>query len=244
MNLIPYVDPIASLLGEWVCELNAYSILLRIAIAFLFAAVIGCERARKRHSAGLRTFILVSTASSIAMLLDQYSLRLTGAGSGPILSAAALIGIAIISGNSFLYSSRNQIKGLTTAVALWTCAVIGLAAGGGFYTVAAGGFAALLICLAVLPVLEEYLIDLSNYFEVHLELKNVAYLQDFITTIRRLGLKIDNIELNPAYVHSGLSVYSISFTITKEELRKYKKHSEIIEALGTLDYVAHIEEIV
>ena len=226
MNLIPYVDPIASLLGEWVCELNAYSILLRIAIAFLFAAVIGCERARKRHSAGLRTFILVSTASSIAMLLDQYSLRLTGAGSGPILSAAALIGIAIISGNSFLYSSRNQIKGLTTAVALWTCAVIGLAAGGGFYTVAAGGFAALLICLAVLPVLEEYLIDLSNYFEVH------------------LGLKIDNIELNPAYVHSGLSVYSISFTITKEELRKYKKHSEIIEALGTLDYVAHIEEIV
>lgn len=65
MNLIPYVDPIASLLGEWVCELNAYSILLRIAIAFLFAAVIGCERARKRHSAGLRTFILVSTASSM-----------------------------------------------------------------------------------------------------------------------------------------------------------------------------------
>ena len=102
----------------------------------------------------------------------------------------------------------------------------------------------MLICLAVLPVLEEYLIDLSNYFEVHLELKNVAYLQDFITTIRRLGLKIDNIELNPAYVHSGLSVYSISFTITKEELRKYKKHKEIIEALGTLDYVAHIEEIV
>ena len=84
MNLIPYVDPIASLLGEWVCELNAYSILMRIAIAFLFAAVIGCERARKRHSAGLRTFILVSTASSIAMLLDQYSLRLTGAGAGPI----------------------------------------------------------------------------------------------------------------------------------------------------------------
>ena len=69
------------------------------------------------------------------------------------------------------------------------------------------------------------------------------YLQDFVTTIRRLGLRIDNIERNPAYAGSGLSVYSVAISISSEELKKYKTHTEIIDALGTLKYVYHIEEM-
>ena len=94
-----------------------------------------------------------------------------------------------------------------------------------------------------MPTPEIYLKNRSNHFEVHLELKEKAKLQDFITTIRRLGLIIDDIETNQAYSGSGLSVYSIALTITKEELKKYKTHKEIIEALQTLDYVYHIEEM-
>lgn len=243
MNFRNYSDPIVQLLGPWSGELNVYSVLLRYVLAFLSASIIGCERSHKRHCAGLRTFILVSIASVSAMLLDLYGSVMHNSGQ-MMISAACLLGIAIISGNSFLYSPRNQIKGLTTAVALWQSAFIGLAFGGGFYTAALVGFAAFLLCLSILPPMERLLIDRSNHFEVHLELKNVSYLQDFLTTIRRIGLKIDDIEWNPAYAHSGLSVYSVSFTITREELKKYKKHSEIIEALGTLDYVSHIDEII
>ena len=101
----------------------------------------------------------------------------------------------------------------------------------------------LLCCLSLLPYLERYLKDRSNHFEVHLELKNRSNLQDFITTIRRLGLRIDDIESNAAYLNSGLSVYSIALTIVSPELKKYKKHEEIIEALRSLDYVSHIEEM-
>ena len=43
-------DPIATLLGSWAIELNIYSILLRVAISVVFAAIIGCERASKRHA--------------------------------------------------------------------------------------------------------------------------------------------------------------------------------------------------
>lgn len=64
-------DPIATLLGNWAIELNIYSILLRVAISVVFAAIIGCERASKRHAAGQRTFILVSLASTMAMMLDK-----------------------------------------------------------------------------------------------------------------------------------------------------------------------------
>ena len=237
MNII---DPISTLLGPWAAEIGVWSAVLRMALSMLLGTVVGCERATKRHAAGVRTFMLVSMASTVAMMLDV-SLSGTG-GVQPILSAAAIIGVAIISSNSILFSSRSQIKGLTTSMGLWTCAAIGLALGAGFYTIAMIGFAALLVCLSVFPAFEAYLKDRSNHFEIHLELRDKLHLQDFVTTLRRLGLRIDDIESNPAYLNSGLSVYSISLTIVSEELKKYKRHDEIIEALRTLDYVSFVDE--
>ena len=64
-------DVIAGLLGPWSAELGLGAILLRAALSVLFSAVIGCERSSKRHSAGLRTFILVSitgTAAPVSVL--------------------------------------------------------------------------------------------------------------------------------------------------------------------------------
>lgn len=231
-------DPIAALLGSWSAEINVWSALLRIALAILCSAIIGCERATKRHAAGLRTFMLACLASAIAMMVDQ-----SLGGSIPIISAAAVIGVAIISSNSILYSSRSQIKGLTTSMGLWAIVALGLAIGAGLYALALIGFGAMLCCLSLFPPFEAYLKDRSNHFEVHLELKDRRNLQDFVTTIRRLGLRIDDIESNPAYLNSGLSVYSISVTIVSPELKKYKRHDEIIEALRSLDYVYFIDEL-
>ena len=115
------MDPLVEILGDWAAEINAASVFLRVGLAFAFAAAIGCERANKRHSAGLRTFILVSLASVVAMLIDVYAAAALRA-TVPLVSAATVVGIAIISSNSILYSSKNQIKGLTTAVALWQSA--------------------------------------------------------------------------------------------------------------------------
>ena len=50
-------DPIAKLLGEWASSMTVGSIFLRIGLALLVGAVLGCERAGKRHAAGLRTWI-------------------------------------------------------------------------------------------------------------------------------------------------------------------------------------------
>lgn len=237
-------DPIAQYLGTWSEEIGAGSILLRIALSVVLGAVIGCERSGKRHSAGFRTFILVSLASTCAMMLDKYLTERSDSGTALcLISASSVIAIAIISVNSMLFSSRNQIKGLTTSVGLWASGIIGLCAGAGYYTVTLVGFAVLLLCLSAAPAFEVYLKNRSNHFEVHLELKSSANLQDFVTTIRRLGLTIDDIESNPAYVGSGLSVYSIAISISSKELKKYKSHAEIIEALKTLSYVYHIEEM-
>ena len=231
-------DPIASLLGEWSSELNIYSIILRLILAMIFGAIIGWERANKRHAAGLRTFILATLAATSAMIVE---LLLSSA--IHVMGAAVLIAVAIISSNITIFSSKSQIKGITTSVGLWVSAIVGLVLGAGYYTVALISFLCLILSLSLFPRFETYLKNRSNHFEIHLELKNSSYLKDFSKTIRELGLRVDDIEVNPAYIGSGLSVYSISLSIVSAELKKYKTHSEIIEALKSLEYVSYIEEM-
>jgi len=236
------IDPIAKLLGAWALELNIYTVILRLALTLILSAILGCERSSKRHAAGLRTFMVVALSTTVAMLMDLYLLQ-GGAIGFCLISAASIIGLAIITVNSILYSSRNQIKGLTTSVGLWSCGILGLCVGAGLYTVTLAVFFALMCSLSIFPRFERYLKNRSNHFEVHLELKSISYLQNFVTTIRELGMKIDDIEANAAYHNSGLSVYSIAISIGSEELKKYKTHTQIIEALRTLDYIYHIEEM-
>ena len=75
------------LLGAWSAELSLGTVILRLLLSLVLSAVIGCERSSKRHSAGLRTFILVSLAGTGTMLLDIYLMQQGMA--LPVLSAAA-----------------------------------------------------------------------------------------------------------------------------------------------------------
>lgn len=235
-------DPIVKLLGEWSGQLSLGSMLLRPLIAIFLGALLGCERATKRHAAGLRTFMLVSLAACCSTMIDIYLIDMHDV-TFPLVSAAALVGAATISSSSILYSSKNQIKGLTTSAGLWACALIGIAAGAGLYSVTLIGFLALIICLSLFPSFERFLKNRSDHFEIHLELSSRQVLPDFTATVRGLGLRIDDIESNPAYHNSGLSVYTVSLTVTGKELKKYKTHREIIEALASPEYVSYIEEL-
>ena len=232
----------AELTKGWMMEGIGMQVILRILLSLALAAIIGCERSSKRHSAGMRTFMLVSVSATAAVLTDLYLSSEFSFGI-PVISGAAVVGIAMLSGNSILFSSKNQIKGLTTSAALWACGFMGLMVGAGMYISSFVIFMALLCGISLFPSAERYLKDRSNHFEVHLELKSSFKLQDFVATIRKLGIRIDDIEANPAYLNSGLSVYTVSLTVDSQELKKDKKHSDIIEALRSLDYIYYIEEI-
>ena len=66
------IDPLNQLSQGWLNEFNIWTILIRVILALIIGTVLGIERSRKRHTAGLRTFILVSLFSSLAALLDVY----------------------------------------------------------------------------------------------------------------------------------------------------------------------------
>lgn len=234
-------DPILQLFG--LDNVNFFiQIIVRIFLSLIISIFLGVERANKRHAAGLRTFIIVSLTATISSLLDYYLMN-NFAVVFPAISASLAIGLAIISSYTIIYSSKNQLKGLTTAVALYAQAFNGFLIGFGLYTIGLTTSIVLIICLSVLPKVEIYLKNRSTHFEIHLELKNKTDLPDFVRVIRELGLSIDDIEANPAYANSGLSVYTIALSIYKKELKQYKTHEEIIEALRTIPYISFIEEI-
>ena len=236
-------DPLLCLIFGNDFKLNfAIMIIVRMLFAVIVAAGLGIERANKRHAAGLRTFMIVMLASTTSGLVDNY-LIIEHNVVFPAVSVALAIGMAIISSYTIIYSSRNQIKGLTTAATLWGVAFMGIAFGFGLYTVALVSAIIYILILSALPKAEIFLKNKSNHFEIHLELKNKTDLAKFLTVIRTLGLIVDEIESNPAYANSGLYVYTVSLSIYSKELKKYKNHNEIIDALKSLDYVSYIEEI-
>ena len=65
-------DLIVKLLGDWCEGFNLGGILFKLILAVVLSAIVGSERATKRHAAGLRTFMLVSMISTLAAMLDKY----------------------------------------------------------------------------------------------------------------------------------------------------------------------------
>mgnify|MGYP004555533715 FL=1 len=81
-----YNDAINNLIHD-----DLLSICLKIFLAIIFGSIIGFERSNKRHSAGLRTFMLVILTSCVAMILDEIIMENVSLPL-PILSSATIIG--------------------------------------------------------------------------------------------------------------------------------------------------------
>lgn len=135
-------------------EINHITILTRLALSFVFGLIIGLERQRRRQSAGLRTFILISTGCTAAMLLSiwipQTYPHLLNGDPGRI-AAQILTGIGFLGAGAIL-QNRGGVYGLTTAASIWLAAIIGMCVGAGMFVAA---FVATFIAMVALVVLNK-----------------------------------------------------------------------------------------
>lgn len=134
-------------------------ILIRLALASLFSALIGLERERKNLTAGLRTHMMVCVGSCLIMIVSAYGfsdiLTSDHVNLDPSRIAAQVVsGIGFIGAGTILFLKQGTVHGLTTASGLWTVAAIGLATGGGLYFAAAATTIIALIILWGLQQLE------------------------------------------------------------------------------------------
>jgi putative Mg2+ transporter-C (MgtC) family protein len=96
---------------------------LHVGLAYLLTALIGWDRERQAHSAGIRTFPIVGMASCSYLLIL-----------GPHPDAAAqsrvlqglITGIGFVGGGAILKEGAT-IRGTATAASVWNAGVIGAA---------------------------------------------------------------------------------------------------------------------
>lgn len=101
--------------------------LVRLAVAFLLAALIGWERGRGRGSAGFRTFPVVAMASCGYALIAR-SLPGADAQSLTRMIQGLAAGMGFVGGGAIL-KRQGDVKGLVTAASLWNTGAMGAAIG-------------------------------------------------------------------------------------------------------------------
>ena len=126
---------------------------LRLLAAAGLGAAIGLEREYRRKPAGLRTNILIALGSALFTIV---SLQFAGEGGTSDRVAAQIVtGIGFLGGGAILRHGDN-VQGMTTAATIWVNAAIGMAAGAGALSLAAGATVVALVVLVVLAPIEQY----------------------------------------------------------------------------------------
>lgn len=139
--------------------LSTNEIIIRLALASLFGALIGLERERKHWAAGLRTHMMVCVGACLIMMVSAFGFSdILGTPNLTLdpsrIAAQVVSGIGFIGAGTILLLKQGTIKGLTTASGLWTVAAIGLATGGGMYFAAIATTVIAIIILWALKPLE------------------------------------------------------------------------------------------
>ncbi len=142
--------------------LSWQEIAMRLLCAMIVGLVIGIEREYTHRPAGMRTHILVALGACAVMITGQLifaQYRAFGATSDPARLAAQVIsGVGFLGAGTIMREGAN-VKGLTTAASLWSVACVGIAAGGGYYTLAMIGAAFIFVTLTVFELLQNILIS-------------------------------------------------------------------------------------
>ncbi|HLG94851.1 MAG TPA: MgtC/SapB family protein [Bryobacteraceae bacterium] len=104
----------------------------QIAVTYLLTALIGWEREREAHSAGLRTFPLVGIAScGYLMILGGHA---TSADQSRVLQGL-IAGIGFVGGGAIL-KEGTTVRGTATAASVWNAGVIGASVAMNHYGIA------------------------------------------------------------------------------------------------------------
>ena len=106
------------------------NLLLRLLLSFIAGFIIGFEREKSGHPAGLKTHILVSIG---ACLIAIVSIEAFEGGDPARLAAQVVSGIGFIGAGAIMRDNSGGIKGITTAATLWITACIGLGFGSGMF---------------------------------------------------------------------------------------------------------------
>ena len=220
-------------------EVTYLSVIIRIVAAFLLGGILGWEREMKNRAAGLRTYMLVCVGSCVIMLTNQYIYQVFGVGDPVRMGAQVVSGIGFLGAGTIVVTRRNQIKGLTTAAGLWTAAAAGLALGIGFYEAAIVGALLIIVILTLMHGLDSRIRRRVLQMELYVEVDSKVSIGHIAKEIRKLGGKIEGIQIDRDYTFDG----GIRALVLSIRTPKKAKHEELLAELQEIEGIIYLEEL-
>ncbi len=213
---------------------------LKLVLAVIFGGIIGLERGRKRRPAGFRTHILVCMGATMAMCISRYCYETLSINVDVSrLGAQVINGIGFLGAGTIIVTRRQEVKGLTTAAGLWACACMGLALGAGFYECALVAFIAIILSTTVLDKIEKLITSRSYNMNISVIVTETAVIHDIHDALHGMDIRIFDSEI--INIHD-LASESPSVVI-ETQLKKRRRHVEIIAALAAIEGVISVEEL-
>ena len=220
---------------EWLGELNFFTLLIRLSVAVLCGGIVGMEREVHGRAAGLRTHMMVSVGAALTTLIGMFNLNtLSVTWADPMrIGAQVISGIGFLGAGTILLKKGNsQITGLTTAAGLWVTAVIGLAAGAGFYE---GSFFTAVVAMLIFTMISklEFVMNSKRVrLFVYLELDTVSAVADMID---KLADSVGAVEIQVTPPRSGTAGH-----VGMEALIRLPKKTPISTKLHKLESFDHV----
>ncbi len=127
------------------------AIFIQLATALFLGSLLGFERLLAGKEAGMRTFGLVALGSCLFVLTGELMIGEYHEvfNFDPLRIASSIVtGIGFIGAGLIIF--QHELKGLTTAAALWVASAIGVAVGFGLYLIAIfTTFLTLFVCVGL-----------------------------------------------------------------------------------------------
>lgn len=221
---------------EGLRQLSLATVALRMFLAVICGGIIGIERTMSRHTAGFRTHILVCLGASLTTLTSQYLFLYMG-----YFTDISRLGAQVIAGIGFLgagtiITSKQRVRGLTTAAGLWTSAIIGLAIGAGFYEGAILATFLVEVAVTVFLRLEHFVVAKTSNVHVFLEYTNPDVVDKVILYCRCKNIDIMNLEITRPKAPQTMVVALLSLRLSKGLVAE-----NVLSALREIDDVVVAE---
>ena len=234
-------------------EFTFLSVVFRLAFAMAVGFCLGFGRAKKQQSAGLRTYMLVSIGAALTMIVAMYEHEMLYGGwafasaftdikyDAVRFSASVLTGIGFLAAGTIIGISHQQMSGLTTAIGLFSCACLGIAAGAGF-------FECVIIAVVLIILTMEFLKPLEIIYKRRL--RNITIYVEF-NTISSMETLLQFIEDRHALIHEvDIERYEadgenhpsaiLSLKLGKEN----PSHSAMLSSIAEQEYIYSVQELI
>ena len=220
-------------------QVNIASIAFRLFLSIILCGAIGMERGLRNRPAGFMTYLLVGCGSALIMITNQYIATIYTNVDPTRMASQVVSGIGFLGAGTIITTSKNEIRGLTTAAGIWAAAAVGLAVGIGFYGGAIIGSIFIIFSLMYLKKIDLYIKTHAKTMEIYLEYNEEFSMQNLSLYTDQSHFEIFDMEagkiktLNGEY---GTLTFDVNF-------HQKVNHIKIIEEIRQLPGILYVREV-